>query len=118
MELPSGLRWIEVDFPRVIALKEQELAREQPRCRLEQVKLDLADAAARRALIASLTARKLLVLTEGVTRTFRTNRSRSSQRTCGTRCASWVLASFAPGAMQMRERTGMTTHLRNALVRF
>ena len=52
MELPAALRWVEVDFPQLIDLKERELAGETPRCRLERVKLDLGDAAARRAFFA------------------------------------------------------------------
>ena len=35
MALPKTLRWVEVDYPHVIALKEERLAGEEPRCRLE-----------------------------------------------------------------------------------
>jgi O-methyltransferase involved in polyketide biosynthesis len=68
MELPPSLRWIEVDFPNVIALKEFRLADEASRCRLERLSLDLTDRAARRAFLAetSAGAAKILVLTEGV----------------------------------------------------
>jgi len=68
MELPEGLRWIEVDYPHVIDWKAEKLADERPHCRLERIKLDLADLAARRALWADLGAssKKLVLLTEGV----------------------------------------------------
>ena len=68
MELPQSLRWIEVDFPDVIALKESRLADEPPRCRLERVGLDLTDRAARRAFLSDISAgaTKMLVITEGV----------------------------------------------------
>ncbi len=68
MELPRSLRWVEVDFPHVIALKESRLAEEQPRCRLERVSLDLTDRAARRAFLSDMSAgaTTMLVLTEGV----------------------------------------------------
>lgn len=68
MELPAALRWIEVDLPELIAYKSDILAADSPRCRLERVPLDLADAAKRRALFAQIgsTARRVLVLSEGL----------------------------------------------------
>jgi methyltransferase (TIGR00027 family) len=67
IDLPSSLRWIEVDFPHMIELKETRLAGEKPSCRLERIKLDLTDRALRRKLFADVNARsgKILVLTEG-----------------------------------------------------
>jgi methyltransferase (TIGR00027 family) len=68
MRLPPSLRWIEVDYPKIIALKDSRLAGDTPSCRLERVKLDLADVAARRALLSGIAAQsaKVLVLTERV----------------------------------------------------
>jgi methyltransferase (TIGR00027 family) len=68
MDLPATLRWIEVDYPHMIELKEDRLREEKPRCQLERVKLDLADLEARRALFSRINAqaRKVLVITEGV----------------------------------------------------
>jgi methyltransferase (TIGR00027 family) len=68
IDLPNSLRWIEVDFPHMIELKEQRLAGEKPSCRLERIKLDLTDRALRRQLFADVSAwaGKILVLTEGV----------------------------------------------------
>jgi methyltransferase (TIGR00027 family) len=68
MALPESLCWIEVDFPHMIEHKERCLADEKARCRLERVKLDLADLAARRELLADIGVRfkQVLVLTEGV----------------------------------------------------
>lgn len=68
MELPPSLRWVEVDLPELIAYKESVLAGEQPRCHLERVAVNLADAAARRELFARLggAAKKALVLSEGL----------------------------------------------------
>lgn len=68
MTLPASLNWVEVDFPRIIELKETRLDGESPRCRLSRVKLDLSDVEARRRLFAEIAAgsRKTLLLTEGV----------------------------------------------------
>lgn len=69
MELPKTLRWIEVDFPNIINLKNERLASEVPRCRLERIALDLAKESERSTLFAKINAesKNVLVLTEGVT---------------------------------------------------
>jgi methyltransferase (TIGR00027 family) len=68
MALPSMLRWIEVDLPELLAYKEEVLAGEHPRCRLERVPLDLADVAKRRALFAQIgaSAKRVMLLSEGL----------------------------------------------------
>jgi methyltransferase (TIGR00027 family) len=68
MDLPAALNWIEVDYPAVIAFKEDALAHERPRFALTRVKLDLANGPERRNLFASIDARakRMLILTEGV----------------------------------------------------
>jgi methyltransferase (TIGR00027 family) len=68
LALPPSLLWIEVDLPVIIDYKEEVLAGERPVCRLERVRLDLADAEARQALFASVAARcrSALVLSEGL----------------------------------------------------
>ncbi len=119
MELPATLRWIEVDFPHVIALKERELARETPRCRLERVRLDLANTTARRAFFATLAPRKLLVLTEGVVPYLSTDQvAELAADLKSIPAAYWIVDYFAPGIGKMRERIGLTKHLRNAPFRF
>jgi methyltransferase (TIGR00027 family) len=68
LSLPESLDWVEVDYPHMIEHKEKILAGEKPRCRLQSVKLDLADRGARQALFTELgkTHARVLVLTEGV----------------------------------------------------
>lgn len=68
MDLPSSLKWIEVDLPAMIDYKEEVLRAEKPRCVLERVRLDLADVAGRRKLFQRLgsNAKKALVVTEGL----------------------------------------------------
>jgi methyltransferase (TIGR00027 family) len=68
MELPASLQWVEVDLPAMIDYKEGILGAEKPRCRLERVRLDLANIEERRKLFARLsdTAKNALVLTEGL----------------------------------------------------
>jgi methyltransferase (TIGR00027 family) len=68
MDLPASLKWIEVDFPAINALKAAKLKDEKPRCRLERIDADLANNAVRRELFAKIgaVAKKVVVITEGV----------------------------------------------------
>jgi len=68
MELPAGLRWIEVDLPGILDHKEAVLGGAKPVCRLERVRLDLSDAAARRELFARIGAssKRIVTVTEGL----------------------------------------------------
>lgn len=68
LPLPGFLHWVEVDQPTVINYKEQKLAAEHPSCRLESVRLDLADAASRSKLFSRIAneAKQVLILTEGL----------------------------------------------------
>ena len=68
MELPSSLRWIEVDFPGIIEYKNEKLAGEKPVCRLERIAADLSDIQLRRELFQRIGAesQRVLIITEGV----------------------------------------------------
>jgi methyltransferase (TIGR00027 family) len=68
MDLPSGLRWIEVDLPDLLDYKERVLGGEAPRCRLERVRLDLAEREARVALFERVAREsgRVLVVSEGL----------------------------------------------------
>lgn len=68
LSVPSGLRWVEVDFPDMIAYKESKVADASPRCALERIALDLTDRTARQRLFARLNEEnnRVLVITEGL----------------------------------------------------
>lgn len=68
LDLSEKLRWIEVDFPDMIAYKTEKLAGMKPRCRLERVELDLRDSEARGKLLDRINAGagRALVITEGL----------------------------------------------------
>jgi len=68
LTLPSSLRWVEADFPDVIAYKEEQLVGEEPRSQLERVAIDLTDVGRRRALFARVgaSAPRVLVVSEGL----------------------------------------------------
>jgi methyltransferase (TIGR00027 family) len=68
LPLTLGIRWIEVDFPEMIAYKASKLADAHPRCVLERMALDLTDRAARQRLFARVNeeSQQVLVITEGL----------------------------------------------------
>jgi methyltransferase (TIGR00027 family) len=122
MNLPSSLAWIEADYPRMIDDKEKLLATESPRCRLERVRIDLADDTERRKFLANVDARahKLLVLTEGVI-TYLANDQVGALADDLYALANlryWIAEYFSPDVMKFRERTGIRAKLENAPFRF
>jgi methyltransferase (TIGR00027 family) len=118
MELPESFRWIEVDHPHVIELKETRLSGETPRCRLERVGLDLADIDARRTLLDEVAAqsKKILVLTEAVTPYL----SEDAVASLGADLRShesigyWGVDYFSPASYEYRRRSGMSRSMKNA----
>jgi methyltransferase (TIGR00027 family) len=68
MNIPSHVRWIEVDYPNIVDYKEHRLSSERPTCNLERVRLDLADLTSRRTFLDALSAasQNIVILTEGV----------------------------------------------------
>lgn len=122
MALPPDLRWIEVDRPQVIELKERILGAEKPICRLERVRLDLSDAAARRAVLEKVAtrSRKVLVLTEAVIPYLSEKAVASLAADLRARPSIryWIADYFSPAAYQYRRRTGMDKAMRNAPFRF
>lgn len=122
LELPDSLHWIEADYPHVIDYKEQKLAGEQPHCRLERVRADLADADARRALLERIDAQgdKILILTEGVVVYLSladagalADDLRRMQHISG-----WIIDYFSPTAIAYREREGLDARMENAPFKF
>jgi methyltransferase (TIGR00027 family) len=65
LDLPSSLRWVEVDFPEMLDYKWELMRGETPACRLERRTADLNDAAQRREIYAAA-AGPALMITEGL----------------------------------------------------
>lgn len=68
LNMNSDLRWIEVDFPKIIDLKNEKLKEAQPKCHLERLSLDLSDENIRDQFLNDVarTSNNVLVITEGV----------------------------------------------------
>lgn len=105
---PNSLSWVEIDLPEIFDYKEHVLAGEQPTCRLERIRLNLADRTARRRVFESVASRgaKALVVTEGVV----TYLSAEDVADLAADLAavsifdSWLLDLASPGLLQMMQR--------------
>jgi methyltransferase (TIGR00027 family) len=121
MTLPETLRWVEVDYPHVIALKEDRLAADEPRCRLERIKLDLTDRSARRRFLADMnaTAAKILVLTEGVAPylTEADVGELADDLKTAEKVRYWIVDYFSPEAIRFGEKA-RARFMRNTPFRF
>jgi methyltransferase (TIGR00027 family) len=68
MDLPANLKWMEVDYPHIIAHKNKLLQNETTNCKLSRVELDLSDEQKRIAFFEKTASesKNILVITEGV----------------------------------------------------
>lgn len=68
LDLPRELHWIDVDLEGILSYKEAALTGERPRCRVEFVRADLTNQAARRSLFQRVgaQAKRALVIAEGL----------------------------------------------------
>jgi methyltransferase (TIGR00027 family) len=122
MDLPASLDWVEVDYPHMVAFKEERLRAETPRCHLERISLDLNDLAARLELFANLGRRPnpILVLTEGVTPYLSNEQVASLAEDLRKQenFRFWVLDYHSSAAAISFGRRRMKRHLRKAPFRF
>jgi methyltransferase (TIGR00027 family) len=118
MALPSSLCWIEVDYPAMMEFKDDGLNQETPRCRLERVKLDLADLAARSQLFSQLGSRftNVLVLTEGVIPYLSNDQVAGLAEDLKAQSSfrRWIVDYFSEEALQWRKRVALQRAMRNA----
>jgi methyltransferase (TIGR00027 family) len=108
MALPASLQWIEVDFPEILAYKEEILGNEKPECALERVRLDLSDATARRKLFERLgrQATKALILAEGLIIYLAADEVVSLGKDLATPPSfqRWILDLASPGLLRMLQK--------------
>jgi methyltransferase (TIGR00027 family) len=122
MTLPESLRWIEVDYPHIIELKEERLSGEKARCKLERVRMDLTDRPARQRLLSEMSSRanSVLVLTEGVVPYLKIEEvgALADDLLAPETIRAWVVDYFSPEAMRYRRQSGVARHLENAPFQF
>jgi methyltransferase (TIGR00027 family) len=119
LPLPAALTWIEVDYPDVIAYKQEKLAGETPRCRLERVGLDLAQGEARRRFLARLTGRPLII-TEGVVPYLDLDQAGAlaDDLRAIPGLDGWIVDYVSPEALAYRARKGLERDMSQAPFKF
>jgi methyltransferase (TIGR00027 family) len=121
LDLPTTLQWVEADLPALIEEKESLLADAQPRCQLRRIKTDLADSAARAAMLKDAvgSSAQALVITEGLLVYLDDTevRALTTDLAAHTGIRRWILDLASPGVLEMM-RKGMGAHLTNAPMKF
>lgn len=124
LDLPSSLKWIEVDLPEIIKYKEKILAPEKPNCELQRFPLDLSDKKLRVELFKQLseTCQKALVVSEGLIGYLDEEQAAtlSSDLSSLNNFQHWVLDLMSPGllAMLQKEELGNFLKAANAPLKF
>lgn len=109
MQLAPEVQWVEVDFPNIVSYKEEVLADEKPRCRLERICMDLSNEVARRTFFGDLNRRatNILVLTEGLLIYFTAEEVGSLARdlAAGSHFRNWIIDLASPGQLKLMQGT-------------
>ncbi len=122
MDLPSSLKWVEVDLPEILEYKEELLAAETPRCTLERVAVDLSNVGSRRELFASLgqQANKALILTEGLIVYFTPEQvgAFAEDLKAPATFNRWILDIASPGLLKLLKQKMETQMGQDAVLKF
>lgn len=122
LDLPQDLLWIEVDYPRIIEMKESKLQGESANCRLERIALDLSLQDKREELLESINgrAKKILVLTEGVLPYLTEDQVASLAKDLSrqSQIEYWIVDYFAPGMIRTLGRSTNRKQMQNAPFQF
>jgi methyltransferase (TIGR00027 family) len=108
MDLPSSLRWVEVDLPSLIEDKAAQLHNEAPACSVERVGLDLRERDARRELFDRIcaTSSRAMAVTEGVIGDLSVDEAGSlaDDLRAQPACQSWVIDYLSPRLLRYYQR--------------
>jgi methyltransferase (TIGR00027 family) len=121
LTVPSSLRWIEADLPALTEEKERLLKDAQPRCQLRRIKVDLADSAARIAMLKEAvgTSTNALVITKGLLLYLEEAQVRSLALDLRNQAGifGWILDLASPAVLKMTKKS-MAPQLTNAPMKF
>lgn len=109
MELPPSLHWVELDLPEILAYKEERLAQEKPRCIVERIPVNLANATERRSVLQSVgtKGKRGVILTEGLLIYLSPEEVGSLARDLAgiAPFQRWILDLASPGLLQMMRKS-------------
>jgi methyltransferase (TIGR00027 family) len=118
LAIPKDIRWIEVDFPKIIAHKNNLLKDEMPKCRLERRELDLSIDEERRSFFSSVSAssKKVLILTEGVVPYLSNNdvKTLAQDLLDQKKFEYWITEYYSPEILQFLRTPKRLNQMKNA----
>jgi methyltransferase (TIGR00027 family) len=123
MDLPSSLKWIEVDLSGIIREKEKILADEKPNCELRRIQLDLSNQKDRLELFENLDKEinQALIVSEGLMIYLTTEEAATlaSDLSSQKNFRRWLFDMQSPGLLAVaRERMGSALKGSNAEFQF
>lgn len=111
--LNPSLQWVEVDLPDILAYKQEILAKDTPKCRLERIALDLSDIDGRKDLFAALNQRasRITVIAEGLLIYLAADEVSSLARdlAANQHFQAWILDIASPGLLKMMQKSAGKT---------
>jgi methyltransferase (TIGR00027 family) len=112
MQLPAGMRWIEVDFPEMLAYKQERLARHAPGCELQRVAADVTRPEERERIFRAVGEAPALMMTEGLLMYLPQNtiRALATESISGSGVRQWIFDVSAFDLMR-RAHGGMADAL-------
>ena len=122
MNLPASLKWIEVDYSRIIKHKSDHLKDEKPICNLTRFEVDLANDQLRKQFLNEILpdSKKVLVLTEGVIPYLTSDQVSSLGKDLfqQQRFAFWITEYFHPRVYRHLQKSVRTKMMKNAPFQF
>lgn len=118
LELPQNLRWIEVDFPKIIDHKNEKLKEKMPKCQLERISLDLSNVEIRDQFLTKVSSesKNVLVITEGVIPYLSNEDARSLADALKKHhnFGHWITEYYSPEILKFLRTPKRLTQMRNA----
>ncbi|GAA5098697.1 class I SAM-dependent methyltransferase [Nocardia iowensis] len=120
LDLPAELTWIEADLPRLLTEKEQLLADETPKCRLERHQVDLSDGATMRSFLDSAVVdpAHTLVIAEGLIQYLEDEQVNELAAALRAANVAWWIVDVMNTTMQTGMEKSYGTMFENAPFRF
>lgn len=118
LDLNPELRWIEVDFPKIIDHKKEKLKDQIPNCKLERVQLDLSNSKIRNNFLnkVSSESKNVLIITEGVVPYLSNDdvRSLADALKKHSNFGHWITEYYSPEILKFLRTPKRLTQMRNA----
>jgi methyltransferase (TIGR00027 family) len=118
LDLNPELRWIEVDFPKIIDHKNEKLKDQTPNCKLERLQLDLSNSKIRNDFLNKISSesKNVLVITEGVVPYLSNDdvRSLADALKKHSNFGHWITEYYSPEILKFLRTPKRLTQMRNA----